>query len=81
MSRLIYKSVFLFLISFSAVAHCVTIEDVDAFQQNDNLALRDVDTGLVWMDFGVNNGESINSVVGNLNRAYSGWRLPTEARC
>jgi hypothetical protein len=79
MSRLIYKSIFLFLIFFSGVAHSVTIENFDAFQQNDNLALRDVDTGLVWLDFGVNNGESINSVVNNLSDAYSGWRLPTEA--
>ena len=79
MSRLIYKTVFLLLIFFSTAAHCVTIENVDAFQQNDNLALRDVDTGLVWLDFGVNNGESINSVVNNLSGIYSGWRLPSEA--
>ena len=70
MSRLIYKTVFLFLMSLPGVAHCLTIENVDAFQQNDNLALRDIDTGLIWLDFGVNNGESFNSVVGNLNSAY-----------
>ncbi|WP_062059826.1 hypothetical protein [Cellvibrio sp. OA-2007] len=79
MSRFVYKSVFLFLILFSCVAHSLTIENVDAFKQGDNLAIRDVETGLVWLDFGVNNGESINSVVTNLNGTYSGWRLPSEA--
>ncbi|WP_331344889.1 hypothetical protein [Cellvibrio sp. UBA7661] len=79
MSKLIYKTVFLFLMLCSGEAKCLTIENVDAFHQNDNLAVRDVDTGLVWLDFGVNNGASINSVVDSLNSVYSGWRLPTEA--
>lgn len=79
MARLIYKSVFLFLIFFSGVVHSATIENFDAFQKDDNLALRDIETGLVWLDFGVNNGESINSVIDNLDELYVGWRLPTEA--
>lgn len=79
MSKLIYKTVFLFLISFSLFTHAVTIENFDAFQPSDNLAIRDSQTGLVWLDFGVNNGESINSVVNGLNGIYSDWRLPTEA--
>lgn len=79
MSKLIYKAVFLFLISFSLFTHAVTIENFDAFQPSDNLAIRDSQTGLVWLDFGVNNGESINSVVHGLSGIYSDWRLPTEA--
>lgn len=78
MSKLIYKSILLFLIFFSFFTHAVTIENFDAFQQSDNLAIRDIQTGLVWLDFGVNNGESINSVVNGLNGIYSDWRLPTE---
>jgi hypothetical protein len=79
MSKLIYKLVFLCFIFSPSVSHSTIIENFDAFQQNDKLALRDIDTGLVWLDFGVNNGESINSVVNNLNGLYAGWRLPTEA--
>ena len=79
MFRLPYKAIFLFLIFFSEFANSITIENMDAFHENDKLALRDVDTGLIWLDFGVNNGESINSVVNNLTSTYSGWRLPTEA--
>lgn len=79
MAKLIFKFLFLFLVSVSGIAHSITIENCDAFGKNDNLALRDTDTGLVWLDFGVNNGESINSVVGNLDDVYSDWRLPTEA--
>lgn len=79
MSKLIYKLFFLCIIFRPGISHSAIIENFDAFQQNDNLALRDKDTGLVWLDFGVNNGESINSVVSNLNSLYAGWRLPTEA--
>ena len=40
---------------------------------------KDTETELVWMDFGVNNGQSYNSVVSQLGAgmAYDGWRLPT----
>lgn len=50
----------------------------DAFSSGDNLAILDLESGLTWLDFGVNNGESINSVVQELNGKYSGWRLPSE---
>ncbi len=79
MAKPIYKFVFLFLVFLSTAAHSITVENFDAFQKSDNLAMRDVETGLVWLDFGVNNGESINSVVSNLNGIYAGWRLPTES--
>jgi hypothetical protein len=47
-------------------------------------SFKDTNTGLVWMDFGVNNGISYNEVKGYVeNEAtllgvdYSMWRLPT----
>lgn len=42
-------------------------------------SFKDTDTGLVWMDFGVNNGQSFNYVSGQLGSGgeYEGWRLPT----
>lgn len=79
MGKLTYKFFFLFALLFSNSAHSVMVENCDAFQVSDNLALRDVETGLVWLDFGVNNGESINSVVGKLDSLYAGWRLPKES--
>jgi hypothetical protein len=79
MTKLIYKFIFLFLIFLPGIAHSIVIENFDAFQKNDNLAMRDVETGLVWLDFGVNNGESINSVFSNLKGIYADWRLPTES--
>lgn len=72
------KLMLMFLIVLSVQARALPFENADAFSGNDNLAMRDLESGLVWLDFGVNNGESINSVVDNLNGIYSDWRLPTE---
>ncbi len=36
-----------------------------------------VETGLEWIDFGITNNQSFNSVEANLGGIYSGWRLPT----
>lgn len=67
---------FHFLISGSVYA--LNIVNFDAFTQGDKYAMLDIDTGLVWMDFGVNNGKSINTVIKELDEQYSDWRLPTE---
>ena len=37
----------------------------------------DQDTGLEWIDFGITNNQSFDSVVANLGSTYSTWRLPT----
>ncbi len=41
----------------------------------------DTETGLAWMDFGINNRKSFNYVANQLNSGdeYYGWRLPTSA--
>jgi hypothetical protein len=74
---LIYLSLLLHLL-VGGEAYALNIVDFDAFSQGDKQAMRDMDTGLVWMDFGVNNGKSINTVIGELDGEYSDWRLPTE---
>lgn len=66
------------LLFTSSFAHSISIVNYDAFQQGDKKAILDLDTGMIWMDFGVNNGKSINSVLDSLNDDLSGWRLPTE---
>ena len=40
---------------------------------------KDTATGLVWMEFGINNGQSYNSVTSQLTPGgdYFGWRLPS----
>ena len=70
-----------FLTGFSfavANANALPIVDADAFSSGDHLAAYDPSTGITWMDFGVNNGASFNSVIDALNTIYEGWRLPTE---
>ncbi len=59
------------LISISANAGIITDTDNDSFI--------DDTTGLEWMDFGINNGQSFNYVVSQLieGGVYKGWRLPT----
>jgi hypothetical protein len=58
--------------------HALPIENADAFADGDQLAAYDPSTGITWMDFGVNNGRSFNSVIDALGSVYEGWRLPTE---
>jgi hypothetical protein len=74
---LIYLSLLLHLL-VGREAYALNIVDFDAFSQGDKQAMLDRDTGLVWMDFGVNNGKSINTVMDELDGEYNGWRLPTE---
>lgn len=73
------KLILMVLVLLSTQVKALPFVNADAFTNNDNLAMRDLESGLVWLDFGVNNGESINSVVDNLSGTYSEWRLPTEA--
>lgn len=45
----------------------------------DNDSFIDTSTGIEWLDFGVNNGQSFNDVVSQLGTGgrYAGWVLPT----
>lgn len=75
-----FTAVFLTFFLLSATnAHALPITQADAFSYGDNLAIYDAATGIKWMDFGVNNGASVNDVLDNLHTIYKGWRLPSEA--
>lgn len=50
----------------------------DAFSAGDGKAVRDTNTNLIWLNFGINNGLSFNQIMSELNTTYQGWRLPTE---
>lgn len=65
-------------IFISVATQALPIVQADAFTAGDNKAYLQSSTGLVWMDFGVNNTKSFNQVVSDLGSTYSGWRLATE---
>lgn len=54
------------------------LSKADAFSAGDGKAVRDINTNLIWLNFGINNGDSFNQVMSELNTTYKGWRLPTE---
>jgi len=37
-------------------------------------------SGLEWMDFGINNHQTMNEVIAELDTTYAGWSLATEAQ-
>ena len=45
-----------------------------------NNSFIDTDTGLEWLDFGINNNRSYNQVVAELGTTWAGWSLATEAQ-
>lgn len=59
----------------SATANAAFISD-NSFAQ---AGFKDTSTGLVWMEFGINNGQSYNYVSSQLAPGgdYFGWRLPS----
>lgn len=61
----------------SFVTNAALIVDNDSNIAN---SFKDIDTNLVWMDFGVNNNLSFEYVENNLDTGgvYEGWRLPTK---
>ncbi len=63
----------------SATTQALPIVQADAFDAGDNKAALETSTGLVWMDFGVNQHQSYSEVVSLLDSDYAGWRLPTAA--
>lgn len=79
MFKVMRKLYLLFFLSlFSCVSDANSFSEADAFAHGDSLAMRDNDTGLTWLDFGINNGQSFNSVLSELDSVYKDWRLPTE---
>ncbi len=60
----------LFLISPFVANATIINTDSDSFI--------DQNTGLEWMDFGINNNESFNYVSSHLDTEYLGWRLATQ---
>lgn len=66
-------------ILLSASAQALPIVQADAFAAGDNKAALQTSTGLVWMDFGINNHLRNIEVVDRLATDYAGWRLPTES--
>jgi hypothetical protein len=74
--KYLLKIASLFLLT-THYAHALPITDADAFIAGDHKAIYETNTGLTWMDFGVNNNESFNQVAGELNTTYQGWRMPT----
>jgi hypothetical protein len=75
MLRLIFLSCLLVL---SSGVFAFPFTETDAFSNGDGLAIHDQEQNLIWLDFGVNNGKSINSVISELESTYKDWRLPTE---
>lgn len=54
------------------------LEKTDAFKAGDGKAVRDTQSNLIWLNFGVNSAQSFNDVFNALTTTYQGWRLPTE---
>lgn len=73
--KYIVKPLGIFSLLFSLAANSAII-DSQSFTQD---SFVDTSTGLAWMDFGINNGQSYNYVANQLSDGgdYFGWRLPT----
>ncbi len=70
MKRLLTLMILCGVFLFIPISHASVINTT-------NNSFIDQDTGLEWIDFGVTNNQSFNSVVANLSGIYNGWRLPT----
>lgn len=79
MRKIITKLVACLALSTAATTQALPIVQADAFSVGDNKAALETGTGLVWMDFGVNQHYSYSQVVSKLNTEYLGWRLPTQS--
>lgn len=77
MLKKLVSSLSLATLLFSATTQALPIVQADAFTAGDNKAVLETDTGLVWMDFGVNSHLSYEHVRYLLPTEFSGWRLPT----
>lgn len=66
-------------IALSSIADALPIQQADAFTTGDNNAALETSTGLVWLDFGITNNQTITSTLDQLDSTYAGWRLPTQS--
>lgn len=79
MYKTIAQSLTTFIFLIATHVYALPIIEADAFTKGDHQAVLDTTTNLTWLDFGVNNGASFNSVMEELGTTYLGWRLPTES--
>nr|AAP70383.1 Uvs114 [uncultured bacterium] len=79
MLKKIAKSIALISFFWVATTQALPIVQADAFSAGDNKAVLETNTGLVWMDFGVNSHRTFSDVMSSLDTDYAGWRLPTIA--
>ncbi len=70
MKRLLGLVILCGMVSFMPISQAGIIDTAN------NSFIDDV-TGLEWIDFGITNNQSFDSVKANLGSTYSGWRLPT----
>lgn len=70
------KPLLLLFLLFSVTSQALPILQADAFTEGDNEAALEIDTGLIWMDFGVNSHRPYSDIVASLSSDYVGWRLP-----
>ena len=70
----IFKVLALCAVTLAFGANAAIIENDDFLADS----FKDTNTGLVWMDFGINNIYTYNEVVAKLEEGeeYEGWRLP-----
>lgn len=61
----------------SATSQALPIVEADAFSTGDNKAVLETSTGLVWMDFGVNQHQTYSEIGASLHTTYKGWRFAT----
>lgn len=66
-------------LALSSAVNALPIQQADAFTAGDNKAALETSTGLVWLDFGITNNQTITSTLNQLDSTYAGWRLPTQS--
>ena len=79
MLKKLSKCIALISLFLATASQALPITQADAFETGDNKAVLEKSTGLVWMDFGINNGRSLVEVESELATTFKGWRLATES--
>lgn len=77
MLKTIAKSIAVISLLLATTTHALPIVQADAFSAGDNKAVLETSTGLVWMDFGVNNHQTYTEIENSLLTTYNGWRFAT----
>lgn len=79
MLKTIAKCIAVISLFLATTTQALPIVQADAFNVGDNKAALETNTGLLWMDFGVNAHLSYDNVRQLLPTEFAGWRLPTAA--